>query len=264
MLVRAELLKLRRQRGAFFWGFLALPCLLIVLACVLDGSLLPDASAAVEVRPVRTLLRALAAAGNPMVQLFFAIGAAALFSLEYRHSGWRLLVPRRRRATLLGAKLAAFLIAAAASLLLLCLGNLFAMFVLPLVRGAHPVVHEAVGAGTTAILLSAVVSMVQLAGLGALVALMAVLTRSTMGAILPPFLLSLCSSAIQAYLNTQPLALPGVAPDLLRAAIANPFDGAAVLSANQAIVAALVTLAWFVVPMAAALYLFSRQDLASE
>ncbi len=201
LLIRAELLKLVRQRGAFFWGFLALPAFLVLLACVLDGSLMPDASATVAVRPIRTLLRALAAAGNPVVQLFFAVGAAALFALEYRYAGWRLLVPRRSRTMLLVAKLAAFLIAGAASLLLLCLGNLAAMFALPWIWGVHPVVAEAGGSAAVAVLLAAVLSMLQLAALAAQVALMAVVTRSTMGAILPPFLFALGSAAIQAYLG---------------------------------------------------------------
>jgi hypothetical protein len=266
MLVRAELSKLVRQRGAFFWGFVALPCFLILLACVLNGAVPPGAGAAVEIRPVRTLLRAVGAAGNPFVQLFLAIGAASLFALEYRHASWRLLVPRHSRAALLAAKLAAFAIAAAGSLILLSLGNLFAIYVPALLRGAHPIASEALGAGVVAITLTLLVSMLQLLGLAAWVALMAVITRSTMGAILPPFLLAFASSAIQAYIGGEPgsiLALPGAAPDLLRAGIAFGFDGARNVTTAQALAALAITAAWFVVPMAAAVTLFSRQDLAS-
>jgi hypothetical protein len=233
---------------------------------VLDAGMLPGSGASVAVRPVRALLRALGTAGNPVVQLLFAVGAAALFSLEYRHAGWRLLVPRRSRSMLLGAKLAAFLIAAAASLALLCLGNLLAMFALPLLKGVHPVASEPAG-GAVAVLLTLLVSMLQLAALAALVALMAVLTRSTMGAILPPFLLALGSAGAQAYFGTGTRALPllpGAAADLLRAGIATPFDSATILTTGQTTSATLIAAAWFVLPMAAALLLFSRQDLASE
>jgi len=267
MLVRAEWAKLVGQRGAFFWGFIALPCVLILFAGVLNGAVPPGAGAAVEIRPIRTLLRAVGAAGNPFVQLFLAIGAASLFALEYRHATWRLLVPRRSRTMLLAAKLAAFAIAAACSLALLSVGNLFAITVPALLRGAHPIASEAMGAGAVAVLLTLLVSMLQLLGLAAWVALMAAVTRSTMGAILPPFLLAFASAAIQAYLGGAPgtiLALPGAAPDLLRAGIAAGFDGARVVTGGQALAALAITTAWFAVPMAAAVLLFTRQDLASE
>jgi len=267
ILIRAELSKLAGQRGAFFWGFVALPCFLILLACVLNGAVPPGAGAAVEIRPIRTLLRAVGAAGNPFVQLFLAIGAASLFALEYRHATWRLLVPRRSRIALLAAKLAAFAIAAAGSLALLSLGNLFAIYVPALLRGAHPVASEAFGAGILAIALTLLVSMFQLLGLAAWVALMAVITRSTMGAILPPFLLAFASAAIQAYIGGAPgsiLALPGAGADLLRAGIASGFDGARIVTSGEAVAALAVTAAWFAVPMAVAIFFFARQDLASE
>lgn len=267
MLIRAELSKLAAQRGALFWGFVALPAFLFVIACIFNGAVPQGTGGSVDVHPVRALLRGIGAAGNPLVHLFFAVGAAAFFAVEYRHACWRLLVPRRSRTALLGAKLAAFLIAAAASLALLSLGTLVAIFALPLVRGVQPVASEALGAGTVAVLLAMLVSMLQLAGLAAWVALMAVVTRSTMGAILPPFLLSFASAAVQAYLGGEPgklLLLPGVAPELLRAGIAYGFDGSLMLAPGRAMLALLVTIGWFVVPMAAALFVFARQDLARE
>lgn len=266
-LIRAELLKLRRQRGATFWGFLAMPLLLILLAIALDASVRPDAAGLIEIHPVRAVLRALAAAGNPVVQLFFAVGAGALFALEYRHATWRLLVPRRSRHRLLIAKLIAFVLAAAASLVLLGAGNLISLYAMPLLRGGQPFTMEAIGEGTAAIALAFAVSMLELATLAALVAMMAVITRSTMGAILPPFLLMLASASAQVYFGSGPgslLGLPGAAADRLRAGIAISFDSGEALTTDQAIVALAIALAWFVIPMAAAMLLFSRQDLASE
>jgi hypothetical protein len=96
---------------------------------------------------------------------------------------------------------------------------------------------------------------------------MAVLTRSTMGAILPPFLLALGSAGAQAYFGTGTRSLPvlpGAAADLLRAAIANPFDSSTLLTGEQATAAVLIAAGWFVIPMTAAVLIFSRQDLASE
>jgi hypothetical protein len=62
----------------------------------------------------------------------------------------------------------------------------------------------------------------------------------------------------------QLLLLPGVAPELRRAGIAYGFDGSLVLAPGRAMLALLVTIGWFAVPMAAALFLFARQDLARE
>jgi hypothetical protein len=266
-LVRAELLKLQRQRGAAFWGFAALPCLLVLLACALDASLMPTVRGAIDVHPIRTLLRALGTAGNPVAQLFFAVGAGALFALDYRHATWRLLVPRRSRTALMTAKLAAFAIAAAGSLILLCAGNLASVFAMPALHGVAAFTADAIGTGGVAVALTFAVSMLELAGLAAQVALMAVLTRSTMGAILPPFLLALGSASIQTYFGGESgpmLMLPGAAADSLRNAFAVPFDGDSVLTGGQVTVAGLIVAGWFAVPFAAALWAFSRQDLAAE
>lgn len=263
-LVRAELLKMIRQRGAFFWAFLALPAFLTLIAFALE-SVAPSAPGgapiAVEIHPIRSAIRALSIAGNPVAQLFYAAGAAAIFAVDYRHSTWRHLVPRRRRPALIAAKAAAFALLAATSLALLLAGDLAASQVAPLARGfassdAAPATFPNLG-------LAWLVSWLELVALGGTIALLAIATRSALAAILPAFLLALAAASLAALLNLQgddlaKLPLPTLAADALRSWIMGIASPAAALAAAAAL------LAWSATTYGAALFLFARQDLASE
>lgn len=263
-LVAAELLKLARQRSAFFWGFLALPAFLTLLAFALE-SIAPVAAAgsplAVEVHPIRSAMRAMSVAGNPVAQLFYAAGAAAIFSVDYRHSTWRHLVPRRRRPALLAAKAAAFALLAAMSLALLLAGDLAASLVAPLARGFA--MTDSAPATPANLALAWLVSWLELLALGGTVALLAVATRSALGAILPAFLLALAAATLAALLNLQgddlaKLPLPTLAADALRSWILGG------TSAGAALAAAAALAAWSAATCGSAFLLFTRQDLAAE
>jgi hypothetical protein len=262
--IGAELLKQSRQRGLLFWGFLAVPLFLILAAVALE-SVAPTVSGAplsVEVHPIRSAIRAMSVGGNPIAHLFFAIGAAAIFCVEYRHSSWRHIVPRGSRPALLTAKLGAFALFAAGSLVLLLAGELLASAAPALARGLK--MADAPPATLSGLALSFLVSFVELLTLGAIVALLAVLTRSTLGAILPAFLLSLGASSVEAFLaptgdQMAMVPLPTFAGDAVRSWI---MAGGA--SSQSAAMAALVLLAWVAVPFGAAVLLFGRQDLSEE
>lgn len=263
-LVAAELLKLARQRGAFFWGFFALPAFLTLVAFALE-SVAPVAAGgaplAVEVHPLRSAMKALSTAGNPVAQLFFAAGAAAIFAVDYRHSTWRHLVPRRRRSALFAAKAIAYALLAAASLTLLLAGDLAASLIAPLARGFA--MTDAPPATPANLALAWLVSWLELVALGGTVALLAVATRSALGAILPAFLLALAAATLEAGLNLEGdalamLPLPTLAADALRAWIPGNASAAAALAAAVALVA------WSAATYGAAYLLFARQDLAAE
>lgn len=263
-LIAAEWLKVARQRGALFWGFLALPAFLTLIAFALE-SVAPIAAGgapiAVEVHPIRSAMRALSIAGNPFAQLFFAAGAAAIFAVDYRHSTWRHLVPRRRRSALLAAKAAAFALLAAASLALLLIGDSAASLVAPLARGFA--MTDVAPATPANLALAWLVSWLELVALGGTVALLAIATRSALGAILPAFLLALAASTLEALFNIHGddlamLPLPTLAADALRAWILSGASGPAALAAAAAL------LAWSAATYGAALLLFARQDLAAE
>jgi len=259
-MILAEILKLRRQRAALFWGFVFLPLFMTLLAFLLGGGLLkpPPGALVSEVRLFRSMIRTLSVSGNPIGQLFYAIGGAAIFAVEYRYSGWRHLVPRAARERLLAAKFAAFALFAAISLLLALAGDVVAMLVIPFVQGLHPVIADTPADAAATLLLSSLIAFAELMALGSLVMLVAVATRSAMAAILAPFLFALGAAAAGAYLGADAvrnLPLPGYAADALR----HWLEGG-----GSPLIATLTLLGWIALPFAAAVALFRRQDLVSE
>lgn len=261
-LVISELVKLSRQRGAAFWGFLAIPLLLTIITCALSSVGNPGGGTA-EVRAVRSLLRSLSSAGgNPIVQLFYAVGAAAIFAVEYRYSGWRHLVPRRSRSALMLTKFGAWMIACAASLTLVVAGDLFANLIVPWLRGSAPVIADWSGAAPGAILLMVLLALAELAILGGFVALIAVVTRSAMPAILVPFLAAMACAAAQTQFSGTGIPLPAFAADTLRAIVASPFESYT-LQAN-ALVEIAILAGWLAATIGLTFALFERQDLTSE
>lgn len=263
--VTAELLKLRRQRHALFWGFIFVPAFMLLVGFVLAGGLrgVPPGLAVETIRPLRAVARALGVGGNPVAQLFYAVGAAAIFAVEYRHSGWRHLVPRASRESLLLSKFAAYALVAALSLVLVAAGEALVTLLLPLVQGANYRIADAPGAAGVA-LLSFLLAFAELLAFGAIALFVAVLTRSAMAAILVPFLLALGSSLVQAWLGASAgdIPLPIFAGNALRLwlAAAEPSPELA----RSALFGAATLLGWIAAGLGGAIALFARQDLVSE
>jgi len=258
-MIGAEILKLRRQRWLFFCGFLLVPLFMTLIAFMLGGMLKPPPGAAVnEIRLFRSLFRTFSVGGNPIAQLFFAIGAAGIFAVEYRYSGWRHLVPRAARERLMIAKFAAFALFAALSLALAGTGDLIVTLILPFVQGLKPLIADAPSSAAVILILAFFVSLAELLALGGLVALVAVATRSGMAAILLPFLLSLGAAAAGAYLgeSVHRIPWPGFAADALRQWLSG--------AGPAPLLPALTLLGWIALPFAGAVALFRRQDLVSE
>ena len=84
LLLTAELAKQRGQRAPLAWGFLAVPAFATFLALALEAALPAAGGAhlAASVHPIRSGIRILSIAGNPFAQLFYAIGGAAFFTVE--------------------------------------------------------------------------------------------------------------------------------------------------------------------------------------
>jgi hypothetical protein len=261
--LRAELLKQSRQRALLFWGFAALPLFLTLIALALEAVVpgVGGSPLSVEVHPIRSAMRALSVGGNPIAHLFFATGAAGIFCVEYRHASWRHIVPRAGRTGLMTAKLAAYVLFIAASLAAFLAGDLLASLAPALARGMTIV--DAPPATLAGLAGSLLVSFVELLALGAVVALMAVLTRSTLGAIFPAFLLSLGAASIEAFLaldgdRLAMVPLPTFAADAVRSWIMGGASG------QGALLGGAVLAAWVASPFAAALLVFRRQDLGEE
>jgi hypothetical protein len=218
----------------------------------------PPGVTANEIRLFTALVRTLSVGGNPIAQLFFAVGAAAIFAVEYRYSGWRHLVPRAARERLMLAKFAAFTLAAALSLLLAGIGDVIVTMVVPLIQGLKPVMADAPPDAAAILILAFLVSLAQLLALGGMVALVAVATRSGMAAILIPFLLSLGAAGAGAYLgaSVQRIPWPGYAADLLRDWLMG--------EGPSPWLPALTLIGWIAASFGAAILIFRRQDLVSE
>ena len=267
--IRAEIIKLTRQRGALFWGFLFIPLFTTLVTLLLVGGGPPPLATARTVnaiQPFHAAARALNVGGNPIAQLFYAIGAAAIFAVEYRHSGWRHIVPRASRWTLIVSKFATFALFTGLSLMLVMLGDALVTIALPVVRGSSLAITDMNAAAAGAILLSFLISLLELTVLAGLVALVAVVTRSATGAIIAPFLLSLAATMAESYLagagSAVAVPLPTFAGDAMRHWLA---AGAAPANIARAALFGLVTLlGWAAVSLGVTIYVFSRQDLVSE
>ncbi len=103
--IRAELYRTVRNRHPLFWAFFAVPLLFLLLAILREVQL---AGAPTEPSLAHVVIRSLRTAGNPMVHLFYAVGAATLFAGEYHWQTWRVLVPRNSRPNIVCAKFATY------------------------------------------------------------------------------------------------------------------------------------------------------------
>jgi hypothetical protein len=263
--IGAEMLKLSRQRGALLWGFLLVPCFTILVGCLLGGGLAPPVAGVAPnaIQPLHSAARALNIGGNPIAQLFYAIGAAAVFAVEYRYSGWRHIVPRASRLSLLVSKLLTFVLFAALSLALVAIGDALVTLIMPVVRGVRPVVTDATLASVALLFLCFLVSLAELTVLASLVALVAVSFRSAMGAIVAPFLLSLAAAMAQGWLGSgTTVPLPTFAGDALRAWLAGAARTAAL--DRSALIGLATLIAWAGASFGATVAIFARQDLVSE
>lgn len=162
----------------------------------------------------------------------------------------------------MAAKFGAWMIACTVSLMLVAAGDLFANLIVPWLRGSAPVIADWSGAAPGAILLMALLALVELAILGGFAALIAVVTRSAMPAILVPFLAAMACAAAQTQFSGTGIPLPAFAADTLRAIVASPFESYT-LQAN-ALVEIAILAGWLAASIGLTFALFERQDLTSE
>jgi ABC-2 type transport system permease protein len=269
---RAETLKLRANRSVLLWGFVAAP--LITFAFGLGGSLfvwatVPMAGAVGRPPLLTDMTGALSAAGNPIWHVFYIMAAATLFAGEYRWETWRFIVPRNRRRDLLAGKLAAFAAFAAASIALILIAGLAVTMIDAVLHRAGAAAHPDPAAGWAAFLMMYAVGLAQLCAVASITALVAVITRSLLGAVMTVFLLGLAQAMFIGMFGEAAgdprfiAALPNLAAGTARdwaAQIAGDPDA----SSTYGPLAAAALLAWIAAPIAAAMAIFSRQDLAQE
>jgi ABC-2 type transport system permease protein len=268
--IGSEAYKLSKNRSAWFWGF-AFPAI-VALILGLGAAIFMHSQDMIRLMPINMagqLLKAVADAGSPLTQLLVLVPAASLFGGEYRWETWRLLIPRNSRFNLLTAKIVVFAVGCALAVLLLGLSSLVASGFMALINGNHLTWDPGARFGLN-LLGQFAVSWAQLMAAGAVAALIGVITRSNVGAIIVPILFGIVQSILGGLARMDPehlaplrlLGLPGLASDILHNYVAGnvaPMNGHA-LAQESAVTMAL----WIISGFGLALLYFSRQDLSKE
>lgn len=261
-LLSAELLKLRRQPGMLFWGFLSVPAAALGFKIalqsffVLRSGNLPQA----QVDTLLSAAQSLGIAGNPIAQLLYAIGVSSVFYVEYRFSAWRNLVPRTGRIPLLAAKFGVCLLCMVIGLVLTIIGDMILNTALGLI-GDGAINRTPVQAGSILVLSAAfVIAFLELATLAAITATLTIIFRSMIAAVIPVFLAGITCSILQAYFGAAiaSVPMPSFAATAARAWL---FAGA---EGPYGVTGFGTLLAWLLAAAAAGALAFWRQPLNAE
>lgn len=264
--IRAEAFRFQRNTSVFFWGFLFVPLVYVVFGIAIDLQM-PTGVDQIpkQTDPIRQMIRATSLAGNPIAQLFVAIGAASIFGGDYTQKTWRLLGSRAHRASLMTAKWTVYIGTATAGLLCAMLGSALAMLAIATVNGLP---YAAVAQPLSSVAMAASGSILELAVFGTYVAVVAIITRSMLAAVFPAFLLSAGQAFICVYATppvhvTPWLGLPTFAGDIIRQSVVGvswgspPTAGAVALSI-------LSLCCWTLLGFLTTLWLIQRQDWSRE
>ena len=266
--IAAERFRLVRDRAALFWGFAFAP--LATLLFSLAGDIfvrlaLKRTIPGVTVDVANKAMGAVAGASGPVTALFLLIGAAAIFAGDYRWETWRLITPRNSRLNLMAAKLVVFAEAAAWSLALTAVTAVVAGLASSVINAATLVAPGSGGAFLGQFAGVFLITWLEVVMIGALAAVIGVLTRSTMGAVIAGLVLvavqsTLAAAAQEASWKT--LAIPAYAARTLKTFVAAP-EGFRP-DAGPAGLGLVLLLVWLTVLVAGGLALFRRQDLTKE
>ena len=266
--IAAERFRLIRDRTGVFWGFLFVPLASLLFSLATDifvraafHRTIPGATTDLANRT----LGAVAGAAGPVTALFLLIGAAAIVAGDYRWETWRLVTPRNGRLNLLTAKLIVFAEAAAWSLLLTAVVAILAGVFSSAVNAA-PLVGPPAGSNVLGQFAGVfLITWLQMILVGALAAMIGVVTRSTMGAVVAGLVVVVVQSTLATMAQEttwKALAIPAYAARTLKTFVAAPAGMRP--EAGPAGLGLLLLLVWLVILAGAAVMLFKRQDLTKE
>ncbi|WP_414833178.1 hypothetical protein [Afifella sp. YEN Y35] len=259
-LISAEVLKLLRQPGMLFWGFLSVPAAALAFKITLESFFflrsghLPPARA----DALLSAAQSLSIAGNPIAQLLYAIGVSSVFYVEYRFSTWRNLVPRAGRIPLLAAKFVVCLLCMVIGLILTVAGDMILNTALGLLgTGNRTSIHAS---GVFVLSGAFVIAFLELASVAAIVATLTIIFRSMIAAVVPVFLVGVACAMVQAYFGAAiaTVPMPSFAADAARAWLFAGAEGAYGLTGFGTL------LAWLLAAMGAGSLVFWRQSLNTE
>ena len=280
--VRSESWRLLKNRTVLSWSLIFVP--LVWLAVLIGGTFidarvdrmaeqlpqqLASARAALDLGGV--LISAAGQLANPALLAFLLIGAATVFSGDYRWETWRLITARNSRPNLIMGKVGAIKLMTLAGLGLFLLAALVGAIIKGVVLGTDLVFRfggdEARAFGL--LFLLAYVRVVQFLLLSLLAA---VLTRSQLAALFVPLAVGAAQGLLVgatpllgwSTIDWQTLLVfPGAAYEALKSVI---LGGVPTAVLQEGVVwRAVVSLGlWCLAPFGLALWWFSRQDLSKE
>jgi ABC-2 type transport system permease protein len=280
--VRSESWRLLKNRTVLSWSLIFVP--VVWLAVLIGGAFidarvdrmadqlpqqLASARAALDLASV--LISAAGQLANPALLAFLLIGAATVFSGDYRWETWRLITARNSRPNLIMGKVGAVKLMTLAGLGLFLLAALVGAIIKGVVLGTDLVFRfggdEARAFGL--LFLLAYVRVVQFLLLSLLAA---VLTRSQLAALFVPLAVGAAQGLLVgatpllgwSTIDWQTLLVfPGAAYEALKSVI---LGGVPTAVLQEGVVwRAVVSLGlWCLAPFGLALWWFSRQDLSKE
>ncbi len=267
--IAAEAWRLRRNGGVLFWGFVAVPLGVLLFNLMLDSWIALHMRLPVTLVLGRQVIGGVALTQSAFFQVFYAAAAASLFAADYRWETWRLITPRNARANLILARFAVFGAAAAASLALMGLAALVQCLYGVLIGSAALAAPQ--GSFLLPLLGAFTIGWCELMVLAGVVAVIAILFRASLGALMAAMAFSVGQWVAMAIIHpwAAPLswyaAMPRLSAYILRA-FATGQDLAPGIAANglQVSAAALSLLGWMLLLGGCAVGLFQRQELARE
>jgi ABC-2 type transport system permease protein len=269
---RAESFKLRRNLVIVGVAFVLSPAMIFALGFTLEmmtvGPVVGDFVLRPE--PVDLAMNGLASGGNLFAEMLLIVGAAFLFAGEYRWETWRAILPRTDRAAVMSAKMLVFCVAAFSSLVASGLAGLLAGFASVAASQLRPSWPDASGSmialGAAINLLA---SMLQILTMAALSAVVAVMTRSLLAAVIAPTVAHAGFELVAARINLTDadvlsVLAPSVAANTLRELAAYLLGDPDAIVTPLAAPGLMALAAWVVLLFGLAIALFRRQDLPRE
>ncbi|MBN8528841.1 MAG: hypothetical protein J0M36_06365 [Caulobacterales bacterium] len=285
--IRSETWRLSKNRMTVFWTVAFLPIMGLVMEVLgnlflkanadtikINGKAPPELAQVLAGGPLRVVESVIADVGamaNPVVLLFMLIGAATLYSGDYRWETWRLISARNSRTNLLLGKVATMGLLVLLAMAVLLSGEIAQAVskALILERPMSWAVDSNAAGRFAGLFGLSWLAIMQFTLIGLLTA---VATRSLLAALFAPIVVGVAQ-----VFSPQALAPMGIGPDDWIAVLVNPATAFGYLKASvigglaaqglpdQALLKGVVGVAlWVLWPLLAALAWFKRQDLSKE
>lgn len=280
--LKSEAYRVSRNRTAVFFSVLLTPLLFIIggvafhIITKTKGDALAakaNLPAALGNQPVNLAEALEFAAGNGangVLLVFMLLAAASVYAGDYRWETWRLISARNGRPWLLLGKIGVMKALAMIAMLAMLIAA-FIFFISQAVVAGRPMSFDLSDFDLGQFLLNWLLSYIRIVQYGLIALLAAVVSRSLLAALFVPWALGFAQSILGGPLMpligwtpadwAAQLLMPGLAYDTLKAAVSPtpmPLPEGIVMKAIVSLVL------WCVVPVAASIAWFQRQDLSKE